>query len=299
MTRGKVAQAGISTAVLAFTGVLVAHAADGPGDTHHSDCASASHDTVACDFSHSAPGSGPGSTPGTPGTPGQPAGGGQPRSQWGQPEPDRVYTWQVSNEGGHPCWIGNSHQVSDPGERASQQRAADSAYRAQSGGADYPQCASQGAPTAGSADASSAATPAFIRNAEVRQQLGSPAPRIQPGRAISGKTAFLEIGGAGPRSFDMADPLGGPGAHVDARPTYRVDWGDGTVIETSSNGGPWPHGDVTHVYQRSGHYDVIVTARWTAQWSGANGERGDLNGLTTEGRIARFPVTEVQAVRQR
>jgi hypothetical protein len=290
MTRGKAAQAGIFTVVLAFTGALVAHAADGPGGAHHSDCASASHDTVACTFSDSGPGG--------PGTTGQLTLDGQPQNQW-QVEPDRVYTWELSNEGGRPCWIGTSHPVSDPGERARQQRAADSAYQAQSGGADYPQCPSQGAPTGTSGDTPSAATPPFIRNAAVRQQLGSPAPRIQPGRAIAGKVAFLEIGGAGPRSFDLADPLGGPGAHVDARPTYRVDWGDGTVIETSSNGGPWPDGDVTHVYQRSGHYDVIVTARWTAQWSGANGERGDLNGLTTEGRISRFPVTEVQAVRQR
>lgn len=295
MTRGKVAQAGIFTAVLAFTGALVAHAADGPGDTDHSDCSSASHDTVACDFSHSGPGGAPG---GAPGTPGQPLGDGHAQPQW-QTEPDRVYTWELKNEGGRPCWIGSSHQVSAPGERASQQRSADTAYQAQSGGADYPQCPSQGAPATTSADTSSAATPPFIRNAEVRRQLGAPAPRIQPGRAIAGKTAFLEIGGAGPRSFDVADPLGGPGAHVDARPTYRVDWGDGTVIETSSTGAAWPHGDVTHVYQRSGHYDVIVTARWTAEWSGANGERGDLNGLTTEGRISRFPVSEVQAVRQR
>src|SRR5439155_24795062 len=129
---------------------------------------------------------------------------------------------------------------------------------------------------AASADASAPATPSVTRTAEVRQQPGSPAPRIQPGRAIAGKTAFLEIGGTGPRSFDMADPLGGPGTHVDARPTYRVDWGDGTVIETSSNGGPWPHGDVTHVYQRTGHYDVVVTARRTAQWAVAHCERGEL-----------------------
>jgi hypothetical protein len=290
MIRGKVGRAAIFAAVLAFTGGLVAHAADGPGDNHHSDCVSASHDTVACDFSHSAPA--------VPGAPGQAAGGGQPRVQWAT-EADRVYTWELSNEGGRPCWIGDSHQVSDPAERARQQRAADSAYQAQTGGAAYPQCPSQGAPAGTGADTSSAGTPPFLRNAEVRQQLGAPAPRIQPGRAIAGKTAFLEIGGAGPRSFDMTDPLGGQAAHVDARPTYRVDWGDGTVIETSSNGGPWPHGEVTHVYQRTGHYDVVVTARWTAQWSGPNGDRGDLNGLTTEGRIARFPVTEVQAVRQR
>src|SRR5260370_1168655 len=77
--------------------------------------------------------------------------------------------------------------------------------------------------------------PPVLREADVAERLGSPAPRIQPGRAIAGKVAFLEIGGSGSRSFDMADPLGGPAAHVDARPTYRVDWGDGAVIETSSN----------------------------------------------------------------
>ena len=291
MTRGKAAQAGIFTAVLAFTGVLVAHAAEGPADTRSSDCTSASPNTVDCHFTHERP-----DAPGTPGQPGTPAvqpTNGPPRSSTPS-DTTQVYTWQVDrNPSGQPCWTGTAHPAG--GDPAAEQRAADQAYLAQSGGAEYPPC-----PVAGTAGSEgSPARPGVVREADVRQQLGSPAPRIQPGRAIAGKTAFLEIGGAGPRSFDIADPLGGPATHVDARPTYRVDWGDGTVIETSSNGGPWPHGDVTHVYQRTGHYDVIVTARWTAQWSGANGERGDLNGLTTEGRIARFPVTEVQAVRQR
>jgi hypothetical protein len=291
MIRGKVGRAGVFAAVFALTGALIAHAAEGGNDTHQGDCTSAAHDTVDCHFTHDQPG-----TPGSPATPGttvvQPSNG--PVRPSTPADPKWVYTWQVErNAAGQPCWRGSARPAgTDP---AAEQRAADAAYLAQSGGAEYPPCPVSGGP----ASDASPATPTVVRTADVAKRLASPTPRIEPGRAIAGKVAFLEIGGSAPRSFDVADPLGGPSAHVDARPTYRVDWGDGAVTETSSNGGPWPHGDVTHTYQRTGHYDVVVTARWTAQWSGANGEGGNLDGLSTEGRIARFPVTEVQAVRER
>lgn len=286
-------------AALLLTGGLVAHAAaDRTSQTRHGACATASPDAVDCHFTHSGAGEAGGVLPGGPSpAPGQ----GQPSAP-SPPDPNNVYTWELRHEGGRPCWYGGSYPVTDPAERARRQAAADAAYQAQSHGAAFPQCPSQlparGASTS-APDGATGATPGFVRTAAVRQQLGSPVPRIQPGRAIAGKTAYLEVGGPGQRDFTIADPLGGPGAQIHATPTYRIDWGDGTVTETSSNGGPWPHGDVTHTYQRTGRYDVLVTARWTARWSGAAGEGGDLTGLTTEGRISRFLVTEIQAVRER
>lgn len=135
--------------------------------------------------------------------------------------------------------------------------------------------------------------------AGAEQLLPRPRPRIQPGRAVTGKKAYLELGDLGTQSSVLPNPLGGEDARITATPTYEIDWGDGTVTTTRSTGGPWPHGDVTHVYQDVGHYDVVVTARWEGQWSGAPGEGGPLEALTTEGRIERFPVTEIQAVRER
>jgi hypothetical protein len=289
MARGRVAGFVLLTASLALVGGLIAHAAS--EDSHRSDCTTAGNDAVECRFTHQEPGA-PGDQ-GHPGTPAVQPANGPPRTST-PVDPERVHSWEVKrNAAGQPCWVESTRpQGADP---AAAQRAADQAYIAQSGGDIYPPCPIAETP----ATSASPATPGFVRTADVAARLGSPAPRIQPGRAIAGKLAFLELGGPGARSFDLADPLGGPGAHVEAHPTYRVDWGDGTVTETTSSGGPWPRGDVTHTYQRTGHYDVVVTARWAARWtSGADGG-GDLSGLTTEGRIARFPVTEVQAVRER
>jgi hypothetical protein len=124
-----------------------------------------------------------------------------------------------------------------------------------------------------------------------------PAPRIAPGSAITGLPAYLETGGVVAKDFARDTPLGpiGIGAHG----RFSVDWGDGTHDGPFDvAGGPWPGGTITHTYTRTGAYDVVVTERWTAAWQLA-GQGGPLGGLQTVGRISRFPVTEVQAVRNR
>jgi hypothetical protein len=63
-------------------------------------------------------------------------------------------------------------------------------------------------------------------------------------------------------------------------------------------GAAWPDGAIAHTYTKTGAFDVVVTERWTAAWQLA-GQGGPLGGLQTVGRIARFPVTELQAVRNR
>jgi hypothetical protein len=113
------------------------------------------------------------------------------------------------------------------------------------------------------AAAPSAGSPESIRTyvAEARHRLPKPEPKIQPGRAITGKEAFLELGdGTGSQTISLTDPVGAGDVRIEATPKYTVDWGDGTTTETSSAGGPWPKGDVRHVYEKIGHYDVVVTA---------------------------------------
>lgn len=128
--------------------------------------------------------------------------------------------------------------------------------------------------------------------------LPRPQPMIQPGEAIAGKDAFLEIAGDRAPRFTVPNPLGGPEIVVEATATFVVDWGDGTTTTTTSAGGPWPEGDVTHVWTDAGTYDVVVTASWTATWTAGQLE-GTLDGLRTVGRIDDFPVRQVQAVRTR
>ncbi|MDQ4069332.1 MAG: hypothetical protein M3203_07665 [Actinomycetota bacterium] len=81
--------------------------------------------------------------------------------------------------------------------------------------------------------------------------------------------------------------------------SYTIDWGDG---ETSGpypfEGKPWPDGKITHEYQNVGNHDIVVTERWTANWS-LGGQSGVLRTLETTGRIDDFPVEQIQAVIRR
>ena len=132
----------------------------------------------------------------------------------------------------------------------------------------------------------------------VNLPLPEPAPEIDPGWAITGLKAYLETGTATTHTFEPVATVLGP-LSVSATSTYTVDWGDGTVTGPhSTSGGPYPNGTLTHVYGRTGTYDVTVTQNWTATWSLA-GQSGQVSGLVTRGTIADLPVEEVQAIRRR
>ena len=124
--------------------------------------------------------------------------------------------------------------------------------------------------------------------------LPKPNPRIAPGWGITGKLAYLETNGTTTYTHTSPTPLGE--LRIVARGRYVVDWGDGEESGPhSSEGGPWPEGDITHDYLWAGTYDVVVTERWTATWQiGATG--GVLHELETIGRIDDFVVREIQAV---
>lgn len=123
-----------------------------------------------------------------------------------------------------------------------------------------------------------------------------PALTIVPGYAITGKPIYLQITSDQARHFDVPDPLGPPVA-IEATSDYIVDWGDGTPPETTtSRGGAWPTGTLTHSYTTTNPTQPIrVAERWSATWS-AGDQRGTLDNLRTESTLT-FTVTQVQAVR--
>ena len=127
--------------------------------------------------------------------------------------------------------------------------------------------------------------------------LPEPEPQIDPGYAITGLRAYLETGSSTSHDFGSIDTVLGP-LSVSATSTYTVDWGDGTTTGPhGSAGGPYPDGDITHLYRRSATVTVTVTQNWTASWSLA-GQSGTVSGLVTSGTIDGFVVREVQAIRQ-
>lgn len=127
-----------------------------------------------------------------------------------------------------------------------------------------------------------------------RMPLMQPKPFIAPGRAITGKLAYLETRSQVTQTYST-DTIFGP-LNIFATGAYTVSWGDG---ETSGphafEGKPWPNGQITHDYLNVGSYNVVVTERWTASWS-LDGESGILRRLQTTGTISNFPVEQIQAV---
>jgi hypothetical protein len=131
-----------------------------------------------------------------------------------------------------------------------------------------------------------------------RVELPVPEPVIGPGSAITGNTAFLEVNSDLATQFDARVPGFGT-LEIDASSEVLVDWGDGTGVQAyGSAGGPYPAGDVTHVYADAGVVDVVVTQVWSATWR-LGGDGGTLGGLQTTGTIEDFEVRQIQAVLQR
>lgn len=49
--------------------------------------------------------------------------------------------------------------------------------------------------------------------------------------------------------------------------SYRWDFGDGAVINTTHPGRPWPQADVSHPYVHTGTYTITLTTTWSATFT--------------------------------
>jgi hypothetical protein len=133
------------------------------------------------------------------------------------------------------------------------------------------------------------------------ENLPVPTLDIQPDHAITGKKVYLEIRGARTWSRTIDNPIG-EDVVITATSDYLVDWGDPTYPSkdvTRSQGGPYPNGDVTHVYTtKTEETRITVTQRWTATWR-AGAVTGTLAQLMTTSPPLTLEVRELEAVRQR
>jgi hypothetical protein len=131
-------------------------------------------------------------------------------------------------------------------------------------------------------------------------RLPDPVIDIAPGRAITGLPAYLDIDGLMvDQVVDPPEVALGWTMVTDLTSSYEVDWGDGTVdTGITSQGGPYPDGDVWHDYRFIDKENVVtVTQRWTAAWTATRG------GVTMQGQFPLYtqasmalPIWEVQAV---
>lgn len=47
--------------------------------------------------------------------------------------------------------------------------------------------------------------------------------------------------------------------------------------------GPHPDGEITHLYQHDGHYEIRVRMVWTADWTIGSDYSGTITGIETTG----------------
>jgi hypothetical protein len=132
------------------------------------------------------------------------------------------------------------------------------------------------------------------------KNLPVPTLAIEPDHAITGKKVYLQIAGERSWSETVDNPIGDD-ITITATSDYAIDWGDQrqAPTTTTSQGGPWPSGDVTHTYTDAAQARTItVTQRWTATWR-AGQATGNLTDLRTQAQPLTFEVRQLQAVRDR
>lgn len=124
-----------------------------------------------------------------------------------------------------------------------------------------------------------------------------------PDGAITGLDLFLSIRGAQTLSFDV--PSLGYVVHLEVTSTYDIDWGDpspdGSALGAkvtrghTTQGGPYPNGDLRHQYIERGSVTIAVTQRWTANWT-AGGDSGTISDVLYTQASLSMPVQEIVAV---
>ena len=131
-------------------------------------------------------------------------------------------------------------------------------------------------------------TPAMEAAEFLRQiDLPVPTPYVQPDALPVGFEAFLETGAPTNRTYGPVDTPFGPLVLTATAQVY-VDWDDphddvaGEHGPYSGQPGPHPNGDITHVYQHHGMYDIAVRYVWTASWA-IGDVSGTIEGVETSG----------------
>jgi hypothetical protein len=206
-----------------------------------------------------------------------------------------VYEPELVTQGGGFCVSYGVNWVATPGVQAEQTAAAEPKWELLLG--QFAPCPGVNLPAGVGTVNPQVAAAAYWAN-QGENPLLVPSPRIRPGYALAGETAFLETGGTTGQAF--VDPTGAGPLDISATGQFWVDWGDGSGLSGpyATAGGPWPDGTITHVWTSAGTFTVTVFERWSARWA-LGGRGGALAGLRTEGAIPAFQVEQVVSVRNR
>ena len=97
-----------------------------------------------------------------------------------------------------------------------------------------------------------------------------PDPTVQPVIGVTGAPTFLDLTPPDPVVESFASPVTGAVVEIEfVVPAVIIDWGDHTEEITPSLYhlfGPYPDGDITHVYETKDYYTMTIEYAWQVRW---------------------------------
>jgi hypothetical protein len=70
-----------------------------------------------------------------------------------------------------------------------------------------------------------------------------------------------------PTQFATRVTVVGEVVDVLLRPGFVWSFGDGTFLNTTDPGGPYPYGKIKHTYKNPGIYPIILVQSWNGNWT--------------------------------
>ena len=122
-----------------------------------------------------------------------------------------------------------------------------------------------------------------------------PTQQQPPGNALAGLPVVFYTDGPTTETFTV-DIRGFTVDIVATASAFTWDTGDGTVLQTTDPGAPYPNHTISHDY-RSGTYTASLTTTWSGTFSVDGGATADVPGTTTtDGPPATFTVLQASPV---
>ncbi len=122
-----------------------------------------------------------------------------------------------------------------------------------------------------------------------------PTQQQPPGNALAGLPVVFYTDGPTTQTFTV-DIRGFTVDIVATASAFTWDTGDGTVLQTTDPGAPYPDHTISHDY-RSGTYTASLTTTWSGTFSVDGGATADVPGTTTtDGPPATFTVLQASPV---
>ena len=92
-----------------------------------------------------------------------------------------------------------------------------------------------------------------------------------------------------PKVFSTRFSIVGEVVDVTLRPSFTWSFGDGSVMQSTDPGAPYPNGSIQHAYLHEGTYLVTMLATWGGTWS----NQGTIRAVTGEIKTIRVATVKV------